>query len=49
MSKWMNGKDVLEAITANLDRINGTAQGTMKGVAYDWLKDIETVEMEDVE
>ena len=48
MSKWMRKEDVLKAVTTNLDRINNAENpGTFQGVAYDWLKEVETVEIDD--
>ncbi len=41
-------EDALRAITKNLDRINGTPEGAMYGVAKIWLKDVETVEHDEM-
>lgn len=45
-SKLIRYEDALQAITENLDRINGTDTGVMKGVAKIWLENVEVVEDE---
>ena len=41
-------EDALQAITKNLDRINGHKEGTGLLVAMDWLADLEVVEHDEV-
>ena len=36
-------EDVLRVVTENLDRINGTSPGVMKGVAHKWFVDVERI------
>lgn len=42
--KLIKYEDALQAITKNLDRIEGQPDGTMMLVAKDWLKDVEVHE-----
>ena len=47
MKVMIDIQDAIKAVTMHLDRINCTSEGTMRGVAYNWLKDIETMVIED--